>query len=178
MKFAEASAPSSPSGRRSSRSADELAFLPAALEIVETPPPPLAGVIGGTLIALFCLALAWSIVGRLDIIATAQGKIVPTGRTKIIQPLEPGIVRAIHVDDGDHVTAGQVLIELDQTVTQADHTRTAHDLMMAKLDVARLAALRAGIEAGRGVGEFDPPADGPQHEARRARGKAGAPKTT
>jgi membrane fusion protein, hemolysin D len=167
MKSAEVLAPSP--ARRPLRSADELAFLPAALEIVETPPAPMAGVIGGTLIALFCLALAWSIVGRLDIIATAQGKIVPTGRTKTIQPLEPGIVRAIHVEDGDHVTAGQILIEFDQTVTGAERTRTGHNLMMAKLDVARLIALRAGIEAGGSFGDFDPPADAPEREVRRAR---------
>jgi hemolysin D len=167
MKFAETLAPSLP-GRRS-RSADELAFLPAALEIVETPPPPLAGMVAGTIIALFCLALAWSIVGRLDIIATAQGKIVPTGRTKIIQPLEPGIVRAIHVEDGNHVTAGQILIELDQTVTRAERSSTAHDLMMARLDVARLAALRAGFEAGDSVIDFAPPADAPEREVRRTR---------
>jgi hemolysin D len=167
MKFAEALAPSPP--RRRSRSADELAFLPAALEIVETPPPPLAGVVAGTIIALFCLALAWAILGKLDIIATAQGKIMPTGRTKTIQPLEPGIVRAIHVEDGDHVSAGQILIELDQTVTRAERTRTAHDLMMAKLDVARLAALRAGTEAGGGPVDFAPPADGPEREVRRTR---------
>jgi hemolysin D len=167
MKFTEAFAPSP--ARRQSRSADELAFLPAALEIAETPPPPLAGVVEGAIIALFCLALAWAVLGKLDIIATAQGKIVPTGRTKTIQPLEPGVVRAIHVEDGDHVTAGKILIELDQTVTRADRTRTAHDLMMAKLDVARLAALRAGIEAGGGPVDFAPPADAPEREVRRTR---------
>jgi hemolysin D len=167
MKFADAVALSPRT--RSSRSAEELAFLPAALEIVETPPPPLAGAVGAAIIALFCLALVWTVVGRLDIIATAQGKIVPTGRTKTVQPLEAGIVRAILARDGDHVTAGEILIELDQTVTRAERARTAHDLMMAKLDVARLTALRAQTEAIASPIDFTPPPDAPEQEVRRTR---------
>src|ERR1700733_4301748 len=82
------------------RSEEELAFLPAALEIVETPAPPLVGVLGGTLIALFCLALVWACFGRIDIIASATGKIVPSGRTEGIPAVQPGVVRAIPVEDG------------------------------------------------------------------------------
>src|SRR6202165_4981213 len=78
-----------------SRTEEELAFLPAALEIVETPPPPLAGAIGTSIIALFCLALAWACFGHVDIVATASGRIMPSGRTKVIQPFETGVVRAI-----------------------------------------------------------------------------------
>ena len=65
-------------------------FLPAALEILETPASPAGRMIGATLMLFFAVAVAWSIVGRVDIIATASGKIVPTGRTKTIQPLETG----------------------------------------------------------------------------------------
>src|SRR6185437_14253963 len=79
---------------------NELAFLPAALEIVETPPSPAGRSIGAAIIAFFVLALAWACWGSLDIIATAPGRIVPSGRTKIIQPLNSGVVRAIHVSDG------------------------------------------------------------------------------
>ena len=66
------------------RSESELAFLPAALEIVETPPSPIGRAIGITVIALFCLALAWASFGTVDIVATAPGKIIPSGRTKVI----------------------------------------------------------------------------------------------
>jgi hemolysin D len=76
------------------RSEAELAFLPAALEIVETPPSPIGRSIGLTVIALFCLTLAWASLGTVDIVATAPGKIIPSGRTKIIQPFESGVVRA------------------------------------------------------------------------------------
>ena len=93
----------------------ELAFLPAALEIVETPPSPVGRAIGATIIAVFVLALAWASLGQVDIIAAAPGKIIPSGRSKVIQPFETGVVRAIHVRDGQSVKAGEILIELDPT---------------------------------------------------------------
>ena len=138
-----------------SRGRDELAFLPAALEIVETPPPPLAGWIGGTIIALFCLALAWAAFGKIDIVASASGKIIPSGRTKVIQPFETGVVRAIRVRDGQSVKAGEVLIELDPTINEAERKHMASDLISAELDVARLtAALRDDVDA---LAAFAPP---------------------
>ena len=122
------------------RGRDELAFLPAALEIVETPPPPLAGAVGATIIAVFCGSVLWASLGRVDIIAAAPGKIVSSGRTKTIQPFETGVVRAIRVADGQSVKAGDVLIELDPTINQADSQHLQGDLVAAELDVARLTA--------------------------------------
>jgi hemolysin D len=142
MKSAEALISSVPD--RQSRSAEELAFLPAALEIVETPPPPLAGAVGGTIVALFCLALGWAAFGNVDIVTTATGRIVPSGRTKIIQPFETGVVRAIHVRDGQAVTTGEVLIELDPTMTVAELGHLKNDLMATQLETARLQAALAG----------------------------------
>ncbi|KJC54170.1 hemolysin secretion protein D [Bradyrhizobium sp. LTSPM299] len=121
-------------------------FLPAALEILETPASPVGRAIGGTIILFFAVAIAWATFGHVDIIATASGKIVPTGRTKTIQPLETGVVSAIHVQDGDHVVAGQVLVELDRTVTQAEKRRVSQDLILAQLDVARLGTLRDNFD--------------------------------
>jgi hemolysin D len=73
-----------------------------------------------TVIAVFCLALLWASFGTVDIVATAPGKIVPSGRTKVIQPFETGVVGAIHVRDGQKVKAGEVLIKLDRTMTDAE----------------------------------------------------------
>jgi hemolysin D len=137
-----------PLRRLSRRRGDELQFLPAALEIIETPASPAGRAIALTIMAFLVAAIAWACVGKIDIIATAQGKIVPTGRTKTIQPLEPGIVAAIKVRDGDRVSAGQVLVELNRTVTTAERNHVGHDLLSAQLDVARLSALRAGLDAG------------------------------
>jgi hemolysin D len=147
----------------------ELEFLPAALEVLETPASPVGRAISATIMLCFAVAVTWAIFGHIDIIATASGKIVPTGRTKSIQPLDTGIVTAIHVQDGDHVAAGEVLIELDQTVTGAERARAAQDLMVARLDVARLSALRAGFEAGSGPVDFKPPEDAPDRDVTRVR---------
>jgi hemolysin D len=123
------------------RNDHELAFLPAALEIVETPPSPIGRAIGMTVIALFCLTLAWSCLGSVDIVATAPGRIVPSGRTKTIQPFETGVVSAIDVRDGQRVKAGDVLIQLDPTMTEAERDHIKSDLVAATLEVARLRAM-------------------------------------
>jgi len=142
MKFAEAAM--SYFRAPKSRGKNELAFLPAALEIVETPAPPLAGAIGGTVIALFSLALVWVSLAHIDIVASAPGKIIPSGRTKIIQPFETGVVRAIRVRDGESVKAGDVLVELDPTMNEAERQHFQSDLVVAELDVARLKAALDG----------------------------------
>ncbi|WP_315744606.1 MULTISPECIES: HlyD family type I secretion periplasmic adaptor subunit [unclassified Bradyrhizobium] len=144
-------------------------FLPAALEIVETPPSPAGRAIAGTIILFFAIAIGWSIMGHVDIIATAQGKIVPTGRTKTIQPLEAGVVAAIHVQDGDKVRAGDVLIELDRTVTQAERRRVAQDLMRSRLDAARLSALRDSFEGLAALRPMNVPKGAAQADVARTR---------
>src|SRR4249920_1921543 len=137
------------------RDRDELAFLPAALEIVETPPSPIGRAIGLTIITLFCLALAWAAFGKIDIVASAPGKIIASGRTKTIQPFETGVVRAIHVRDGMAVKAGDRLIELDPTMNLAERNHIQSDLTAAQLDIARLtAALSEGDDP---VANFHPP---------------------
>ena len=130
--------------RQVRRGTHELAFLPAALEIVETPPSPTGRAIGATVIALFFAALVWAFLGSVDIVATAPGKIIPSGRTKVIQPFETGVVRAIHVRDGQTVKTGDVLIELDPTMNAAELGHLKSDLIAAELDVARLRAALAG----------------------------------
>jgi hemolysin D len=116
------------------------AFLPAALEIVETPPSPTGRATGATIMALFCAAITWAAMGQVDIIAPASGKVVPSGRTKLIQPFEAGVVRAIHVHDSQNVRAGEVLIELDPTITEAERDHIRSDLVAAQLEIARLKA--------------------------------------
>ena len=117
----------------STRRRDELAFLPAALEIVETPPSPTGRAISASIAAVFCIALIWASIGRVDIIATATGKVVPRGRTKVIQPFETAVVRAIHVRDGQRVKAGDVLVELDPTVSEAELGHLEGDLLATEI---------------------------------------------
>ncbi|MGA7771314.1 MAG: HlyD family type I secretion periplasmic adaptor subunit [Pseudolabrys sp.] len=145
-----------PVRRAHARRVEELAFLPAALEIVETPPSPIGRTIGATIILLFCAALVWAWWGTIDIVAAATGKIVPSGRTKVIQPFETGVVRSIRVQDGQAVKAGDVLIELDPTVNAAERDHLRNDLLAEQLNIQRLrAALAVGDDP---VADFTPPA--------------------
>src|SRR6266550_1733741 len=85
-------------------------FLAAAIEILETPPSPVTISMIFSICALFLLALAWSYFGMVDIHAIAPGKIQPSGRSKVVQPLEPGKVAAVFVENGSYVQAGDMLI--------------------------------------------------------------------
>ena len=134
---------------------DEVAFLPAALEIVEAPASPIGRIMALTITALLLFVLAWASVGSVDIVAAAPGRIIPSGRTKVVQPFETGVVRAIHVHDGQAVAAGDVLIELDPTINDAQRNHLKGDLMAAQLDVARLTA--ALSERPDPTADFHPP---------------------
>ncbi|MEA2840665.1 MAG: rane fusion protein hemolysin [Methylobacteriaceae bacterium] len=121
-------------------------FLPAALEILETPPSPVR--IG--LLAIICVfaatALTWSYFGRIDIIATAQGKFQPTGRVKVIQPLDTGKVLASHVENGKHVSQGDVLVELDPSEGAAEVAEFTTSLASYRAEALRR---HVAIEAAR-----------------------------
>jgi len=148
---------------------DEREFLPAALEILETPPSPAGRALAFIIGVFFTIAVAWAFLGKVDVQATAPGRLLPTGKIKLIQPLDPGLVRAILVQDGDHVRAGQVLIELDPTDATADRDRLAHDLALAQLDVARLTALKRTAETGGAPGPFVAPPGADPDDLQQAR---------
>src|SRR4029453_1186833 len=101
-------------------------FLPAALEILETPASPIKQTLSWLICAMFAAVLAWSWFAKLDINAVAPGRIQTSGRSKIIQPLEPGKVKAIFAQNGAVVKEGDLLIELDSTETQAELAAQAH----------------------------------------------------
>ncbi len=122
------------------RERDEIEFLPAAIEVLETPASPTARITFWSLSALLAIGLIWSFIGQLDVVAVAEGKLIPAGKTKTIQPLETGVIRAIHVQDGQFVRAGDILVELDPTASGADMRRLISDLVTAQADSARLSA--------------------------------------
>ncbi|KKJ76824.1 hypothetical protein WH95_10980 [Kiloniella litopenaei] len=123
------------------RKGDELEFLPAALEILETPASPTGRFLTWLIAILFISVVTWGWFSKIDTEAVAQGKIIPGGQVKTIQALEIGTVRAIHVKEGQRVKAGELLIELDPTDSDANEERMAQDLLSARLDVARIKTL-------------------------------------
>jgi hemolysin D len=129
-------------------------FLPAVLEIEESPPSPIGRTVTWTIVTVFTVAVLWAAFSTVDIIAVAQGKIIPNDYSKVIQPLESGVISAIHVRNGQEVHQGQVLIELDATASSADHERLVNEYQAASVEIARLRALLAGketLEAPRGT---------------------------
>ncbi len=130
------------------RLADERAFLPATLALQETPPHPAPRRAIIIICSLFMIALLWAIFGWIDIVAVAQGRIIVSQRSKLIQPLETSVVTSIHVKDGDKVHAGQLLIALDATATQADANRVGQERGASVSDLLRAQALLASLNGG------------------------------
>jgi len=135
---------------KTARKFEETEFLPAALEVLETPPRPLGRVILWSLLSFVLIAVLWASFGHIDIVASAQGKIIPRGHVKIIQAADIGVVRAIHVKEGQMVRAGQPLVALDATLTDADVAQAKESQFVASIDRARASALVDSASGGSG----------------------------
>ena len=134
-------------------------FLPAALEIMEKPPSPGLRMLLLLLCGLFAIAILWSAIGKVDVVAVASGKVIPAANVKIIQPIEIGSIRAIHVRNGQHVTKGQLLVELDPTLAGADEAQAGQQLLSSNAVRGRNDALLAYL-AGKPA-RFVPPSGTP-----------------
>ena len=138
-------------------------FLPAALEILETPAPPATIVTMLTICAFFAAAVVWSFVGQLDVHAAASGKIETAGYSKVIEPLDPGKIAGIHVESGQSVRAGDLLFEIDPAEARADASAGRDALDATRAEVARrrfaIEAVRAA-QAEEGSADWRPKAAG------------------
>jgi hemolysin D len=119
-------------------------FLPEALEILETPISPIRSALMLTICGFASCAILWACVGKVDIIATAQGKIQPVGQTKTAQPLEAGKIVAIEIRDGQHVRAGDVLIRLDPSEALRDEAALTDESVALAAEASRR---RAALDA-------------------------------
>jgi hemolysin D len=129
---------------------EETDFLPAALEIIERPVSPTARMTSLALLLGLVLTLLWMTFGRIDIVASAAGRLVPGENVKLVQPAQPGVVRAILVRDSDFVRKGQPLVELDPTVSSADALQAGEALRNAQLNAARNRAILSALD-GHGL---------------------------
>lgn len=109
-----------------------------------------------TLAILVCLligaVIAWGRTVQLDQFVTGEGEVAPSDKVKVIQHLEGGVIAAIHVLDGQAVTAGDPLVEVNLAISA-----TNRDELQAKLDGLMLARARLLAEARQEA--FVPPAD-------------------
>ena len=128
------------------RSREEREFLAAAVELMDNPPSPAGRIIAWSIVTFFLLAVLWATFGRIDIHATLEGRIIPSGKVKVVEPLEPGTVQRIAVREGEFVEKGALLITLDPTDSTVDKRRLARDLVTSRLEAARM---RETLRAGR-----------------------------
>lgn len=127
-----------------SLSADALDFAPDLLAVQERPPERLPRVLLMCVVALVLILLAWASLARLDIVASAEGRLVPEGFTKVVQPWEAGAVGDILVKDGDTVVEGQVLLKMDARLSDADRHAWGTDVSLRKLTLQRIDAELTG----------------------------------
>lgn len=120
--------------------ADPLDFSPALLRIQSKPPNPLGQKVVWVLMAFLGALLLWAIFGKLDIVAIAEGKLIPQSYVKIVQPAEAGIVKDIRVREGESVKAGQILMQMDALITEADSKSLEADAARKRLSIRRIDA--------------------------------------
>ena len=146
--------------------ADPADFAPPLLRIRDKPAPPLAGWVLRLLVVMLVCLFAWAALGRLDIVAVADGKLVPSSYLKIVQPPEQGIVKEILVKEGEQVAAGQVLIRMDSVLAGADAKAVRADHDNKSLALRRIDAQLSGKPFVRE--KADPPSLALQVEAQHA----------
>lgn len=117
-----------------------LDFAPGLLQIQEQLPSPLPRMVLRGLLLLLLALLVWAMFGRLDVVAVAEGKLVPSTYLKIVQPAEAGIVRDIAVRDGQQVEAGQVLVRMDANLSEADSKSIQQAREHKSLELRRIEA--------------------------------------
>lgn len=122
-------------------------FGSAALALQSQPPQWAARMVSLGICAMVALGIGFASVAKMDVVVSAQGKVVPPGKSKVVQPLESGVVRSIAVRDGQSVKAGDVLVELDPTSTDADRQRLQRDLWASQAEVLRATNLLEGRAA-------------------------------
>jgi len=115
----------------------EYEFLPAVLEVQDSPPSPIGRTVIWSVVLLVIITVAWACLGQVDIVATAQGKIITAGNIKTIQPLEIGVVKKIYVREGQKVNKGEPLIALDSTDSSADKSQLENELRQTRLEIQR-----------------------------------------
>lgn len=141
------------------RGVDEIDFLPAALEIIERPVSPTARYTAMLLMGGLVVAMFWLVLGKLDVVVSAPGRLAPTDAVKLVQAADSGTVRAIKVRESQSVRRGQVLVELDPTVSSAEAVQAQKALETAELNAARGRAVLSALD-GRGL-HFVAPAGTP-----------------
>ena len=140
-------------------------FLPAILRLEEEAPSPLPRAVLRIVLALVCALAVWTVFGKLDVVAVAEGRLVPKSQLRIVQPAEGGVMRELLVGEGERVRAGQVLARMDVRSAEADAATAQNEIAMRRLQLRRIDAELDGTRLAA-LAE-DPPRLHAQVEAQR-----------
>ena len=119
---------------------DDKEFLPPAVEILEKPPSPAGRILISIVLALFLLAILWSFIGEIDEVVVARGKVIPIGYTKVLQSEDKGIVKRILTQEGQKVRQGDLLMELDRTMSESDLNALKKEIAYYDTNIRRIMA--------------------------------------
>ena len=89
---------------------------------------------------LLALLLVWMSFAKIDVVAHAEGKVIPSEFTKIIQNLEGGVINEIHVRQGQRVKTGELLLRLNAI-------QYSSDLESIKKQIYALTARQARLQS-------------------------------
>jgi hemolysin D len=128
-------------------------FAPGLLAIQECPPKRLPRIVFYSVAALFTVLLAWAVFAKLDVVAVAEGQLVPQTYLKIVQPVDSGRLSEILVREGDSVKEGQVLLRLDPSITKTDLGMLDADLKAKQMALRRIDAELRGNPFLKRVGD-------------------------
>lgn len=120
-------------------------FATPAMALQQEPPWAVGRMVTLALCVMAAITVVYACLASMDIVVTAQARVIPPGRSKVVQPLEAGVVKTIAVRDGQRVRAGDLLVELDSTATHADRDRLQREVWEADADVLRLSRMLAGL---------------------------------
>jgi len=128
---------------------DRHEFKPLLVEIEDRPLNPLGRALLWIIVAFITLGGLWLYFAKIDIVVSARGKVIPSGEVKVLQPIETGVISKLLVKEGAFVHKGDVLLEIDPSVTETNLDSKVKNLELLELEIARIMAL---IEAK----EFNP----------------------
>lgn len=131
------------------RKDDAHEFKPTMAEIEERPTSPLKRVVFWVIVAVMVFFSTWMYFGKIDVVVSARGLVIPEGDVKILQPLDAGVVSAILCREGDFVKKDQVLMEIDPSITAPELESKQKSLAYLELEKTRL-------NAAIGKGGFNP----------------------
>ena len=94
-----------------------------------------------SILTLFVCFTIWAIFAEMGTVARADGKVVPSGKTKIVQHFEGGIVYELLVDEGELVDIGQPIITIDNTKAESELKSVTTRLIYGRGKIARLQAM-------------------------------------